>query len=95
MIAHGIVREVQGLLDMGYGPGSPGLKTIGYKEIVDYLTGKTGLEEAIFLIKRNTRRYAKRQMTWFRKMDGVQWIHYPYDIVGITDCIWRFLERTP
>ncbi len=91
MIERGIIREVRGLLEMGYGPGSPGLKTIGYKEIVEYLDGKTDLEEAVFLIKRNTRRYAKRQMTWFRKMGGVRWITYPYDIDQIIRDIQAFM----
>ncbi|MBN2225691.1 MAG: tRNA (adenosine(37)-N6)-dimethylallyltransferase MiaA [Deltaproteobacteria bacterium] len=91
MIARGIVRETREILERGYGPQSPGLSTIGYKEIVDYLAGKTDLEKAIFLIKRNTRRYAKRQMTWFRKMEGIRWIEYPYDIVRMIREIQHFI----
>ncbi len=92
MLASGIVREVEGLIGMGYGPQSPGLTTIGYKEIVDHLLGKLDLDQAVSLIKRNTRRYAKRQMTWFRKMDGVRWIEYPYDIERIIGEIRAFLS---
>jgi tRNA dimethylallyltransferase len=92
MIASGIVREVEGLLEMGYAPQSPGLSTIGYKEMVDCLSGKIDLQEAVFLIKRKTRRYAKRQMTWFRKMEGVRWVDYPYDVNGIVRVIRSFVS---
>lgn len=74
MIRNGLVEEVKKLLDEGldeeYGP----LKSVGYREIVDYLKGTYPLEEAERLITRNTRRYAKRQMTWFKKMNGLRWI---------------------
>ena len=52
------------------------LNTVGYKEIIAYLNGEYNLERAIELIKRNTRRFAKRQMTWFRKDESIEW----YDI---------------
>jgi tRNA dimethylallyltransferase len=94
MLADGIVGEVQRLLAMGYGPRSPGLASIGYREIVDHLEGRIGLEEAVVLIKRNTKRYAKRQMTWFRKMEGIHWVHYPYDTDLIVAEINRFLSHT-
>jgi len=51
------------------------LQTVGYKELLDYLDGKKDLEEAVALIKQNTRRYAKRQMTWFRKNESYEWFH--------------------
>jgi len=64
-------------------PGSPlpSMQAIGYKEISLYLNGKITLEEATGLIKRGTKRYAKRQFTWFRKEEGIQWV----DITGIYD----------
>jgi tRNA dimethylallyltransferase len=92
MIARGIFGEVEEVLAMGYGPGSPGLATIGYREIVEYLAGHIDREEAVFLIKRNTRRYAKRQMTWFRRMEGIRWVEYPYDADLIAAEIGRFLS---
>jgi tRNA dimethylallyltransferase len=72
MIEQGLLAEVRGLLST-WGPSAPGLKLIGYKEIADYLTEKTTLEEAVALVIRHTRQYAKRQRTWFRKDQEIQW----------------------
>jgi tRNA dimethylallyltransferase len=58
------------------------LKTVGYRELFDYFDGKTSLEQAIELIKRNTRRYAKRQFTWFARYPEIKWFH-PDDFVKI------------
>jgi tRNA dimethylallyltransferase len=58
------------------------LKTVGYRELFDYFEGKTSLEQAIELIKRNTRRYAKRQFTWFARYPEIKWFH-PCDFVEI------------
>ncbi|MDR3245704.1 MAG: tRNA (adenosine(37)-N6)-dimethylallyltransferase MiaA [Prevotellaceae bacterium] len=55
------------------------LKTVGYRELFDYFDGKTSLDEAIELIKRNTRRYAKRQLTWFARCPEIKWVH-PEDL---------------
>ncbi len=52
------------------------LQTVGYKELFDYFEGRSTLEEAVDLIKRNSRRYAKRQLTWFRREDGIHWIEH-------------------
>lgn len=65
MIARGWVDEVRSLLGM-FGPDAPGLRSIGYKELISHIRGEISLPQAIELIKRNTRRYAKRQMTWFQ-----------------------------
>ena len=73
MIREGLVEEVKQLLAQGVPNTATAMQAIGYKELVDYLEGRISLEEAIDLIKRNTRRYAKRQMTWFRRMDGITW----------------------
>lgn len=62
------------------------LKTVGYKEIFEFLDGKYGKEEAIRLLKRNSRRYAKRQLTWFKKDQDFTWFH-PEDLDGILDFI--------
>jgi tRNA dimethylallyltransferase len=77
MIGQGLVAEVGQLL--GRSPDRTPLQAIGYKEIVSHLRGDIPLEEAVRLVKRNTRRYAKRQYTWFRREEGIGWI----DITGI------------
>jgi len=73
MIQLGLVEEVKSILEMGYSADLNSLNTVGYKEIVAYLNGEYDLERAIELIKRNTRRFAKRQMTWFRKDENINW----------------------
>lgn len=72
MIEQGLLAEVRGLLK-AWGPAAPGLKLIGTKEIVAFLEGKTSLEGAIALVVKNTRQYAKRQRTWFKKDKDIQW----------------------
>lgn len=74
MAANGLVDEVKGLLAQGFRTGLTAPQAIGYKEIVAYLDGETSLDEAIELIKRSSRRYAKRQMTWLRSERDVHWI---------------------
>ncbi len=74
MIEAGLINEVQTLLKRGYDKNLNSLNTVGYKEIIEYLEGNISLEKAIELTKRNTRRFAKRQMTWFRKDKRIQWI---------------------
>jgi tRNA dimethylallyltransferase len=74
MIERGLVDEVKGLLEMGYDKYSVAMQALGYKEILWYLKGKATLEETINLLKRDTRRYAKRQMTWFRKIKNIIWL---------------------
>ena len=74
MIELGLVEEVRSLIRKGYDFRGPALKTVGYTELYNYLYGKYDLQEAIRLIKRNTRRYAKRQLTWFKRWRDVTWI---------------------
>lgn len=74
MIEQGLVEETKNILSMGYGKELNALNTVGYKEIIFYLEGEITLERAVELIKRNTRRFAKRQMTWFRKDSRILWI---------------------
>ncbi len=73
MISTGLVDEVKSVLSSGFSSELNSLNTVGYKEIIAYLKKEYDLERAIELIKRNTRRYAKRQMTWFRKDDRIKW----------------------
>ncbi|HEX5037101.1 MAG TPA: tRNA (adenosine(37)-N6)-dimethylallyltransferase MiaA [bacterium] len=76
MIEQGLLAETRALLER-WGPRAPGLQLIGYKEIVAYLSGKSSLEAAIALVLRNTRQYAKRQRTWFKKDREIQWFESP------------------
>lgn len=71
MLQDGLVEEVRSLLPYR---NLPALQTVGYKEIFSYLDGETSLEEALSLIQRNTRRYAKRQMTWWARDPEIRWI---------------------
>lgn len=71
--SQGLVEEVRGLLAAGLRESANALNALGYRETLAYLRGETTLDEAIALARRNTRRYAKRQWTWFRKEDGVTW----------------------
>ena len=74
MVSNGLVDEVKRLLDKGFRTGLTAPQAIGYKEIVAYLDGETTLDESVELIKRSSRRYAKRQMTWLRSERDVHWI---------------------
>lgn len=77
MIAQGLVDEVKGLMPWRK---HNALQTVGYKEIFEYLDGLCSLEDAVAKIKTNTRQYAKRQLTWFRKDPAVQWKHPDDDL---------------
>lgn len=74
MMEQGLVAEVERLLAQGYGPDLVSMQGLGYKEIAAYLTGQITLDEAVYLLKRNTRRFAKRQWSWFRHMKEIQWV---------------------
>lgn len=73
MFARGLVDEVRGLLARGVPADAPPFRALGYRHVIRHLEGALSLEEAAALTKTDTRHYAKRQMTWFRKMDGVAW----------------------
>lgn len=75
MLKEGLIEEVQGLLDMGCTREMVSMQGLGYKEIIDYLRGECSLEEAVYLIKRDTRHFAKRQLTWFRRERDVRWVN--------------------
>ncbi|HDK7156154.1 TPA: tRNA (adenosine(37)-N6)-dimethylallyltransferase MiaA [Clostridium botulinum] len=74
MMDKGLIEEVKKLESMGYTPDMQSMKGIGYKEILFYLKGDISLDEAIYLIKKGSRNYAKRQLTWFRKDKRSIWI---------------------
>ncbi|MBP7176093.1 MAG: tRNA (adenosine(37)-N6)-dimethylallyltransferase MiaA [Thermoclostridium sp.] len=71
MLQVGLVDEVKALLQKGYKPGSTAMQGLGYKEIIRYLEGEISLDEAVYILKRDTRHYAKRQITWFKAVKGI------------------------
>ncbi|MDZ4165468.1 MAG: tRNA (adenosine(37)-N6)-dimethylallyltransferase MiaA [Smithellaceae bacterium] len=73
MIASGLVEEVENLLARGYSPALRSMQSLGYRHMLNYLGGSWSLEEAIELMKRDTRHYAKRQLTWFRRDQEIRW----------------------
>lgn len=92
MIEAGLVEEAKSLLVKGYHPDLPALQTLGYKEIIAYLRGQLNLEEAVELLKRNTRRYAKRQLTWFKRDPRIVWWEVqPGKIQEISSAIARWM----
>ncbi len=74
MVAAGLVEEVRALVAAGYSPGKPPLSTIGYKQIAAYLRGEIALDDAIAQAKQESRRLAKRQLTWFRREPEIVWL---------------------
>lgn len=82
MVQNGLLQEIESLKNMGYTKDMVSMQGIGYKEILAYLDGECSLEEAIQKIKLNTRHFAKRQLTWFRREKNVLWVpkqEYQYD----------------
>ncbi|MDA0748083.1 MAG: tRNA (adenosine(37)-N6)-dimethylallyltransferase MiaA [bacterium] len=75
MISKGLLKEVQGLMEKGYRPGLNALNTFGYRELLEHLEGHLDLELAVMQIKQGSRRYAKRQMTWFRRRNALFWVN--------------------
>lgn len=74
MLDQGLVKEVQSILDKGYSPDLQSLQTVGYREVIAYLSGNMNYPEMEDKIKIQTRRYAKRQLTWFRRWKHAHWI---------------------
>ena len=75
MLSEGLVKEVQTLREMGYTKDMVSMQGLGYKEILSYLDGSCSLEEAVYIIKRDTRHFAKRQITWFKREPDVIWVN--------------------
>lgn len=95
MIENGLVKEVENILNSGYSKSLNALNTVGYKEIIQYLENEISLDRAIELIKRNSRRYAKRQMTWFNRDKRITWyqIHERDDITQVYDKIITTIQK--
>ena len=75
MMKQGLLDEVRALLDEGYDPGLVSMQGLGYKEFIPYFSGARSLEESVYILKRDTRHFAKRQLTWFRREKDVVWIN--------------------
>lgn len=73
MLAMGLVGEVRRLLDAGYNADAPGMRTVGYSEAIDHIMGRIDEVAMLDAIRQSTRRYAKRQTTWFKRVDVVEW----------------------
>lgn len=75
MAEQGLLTEVENLLALGYSSDLKPMQAIGYRHMVDYLAGRRNWEESLLVLARDTRRYAKRQLTWFRRDSGILWFH--------------------
>jgi tRNA dimethylallyltransferase len=92
MIKEGLIEEVEELIKMGYKRTLNSMQGIGYKEIADYLDGIITLDEAIELIKKRTRNYAKRQLTWFKRDERYKWIDVDEFTNSMTLCEWIYSD---
>ncbi len=96
MLGQGLVAEVTRLKETGCHGGMVSMQGLGYKEILEYLAGESTLDEAVYIIKRETRHFAKRQLTWFRREREVIWLNkpeYQYDEEKILEKILAVLSE--
>jgi tRNA dimethylallyltransferase len=93
MMEDGLIDEVKHLLEMGYSEKHRAMQALGYRPALDFLAGRINADEMIDALKRDTRHYAKRQLTWFRKDREMLW-HSPEDIDALAQRIGRFLETS-
>lgn len=96
MLADGLIDEVKRLKDMGYTKDMVSMQGLGYKEILSYLDGEITLDEAVYIIKRDTRHFAKRQLTWFKRERDVIWLekeNYSYDTELLLESILNTLKQ--
>jgi tRNA dimethylallyltransferase len=85
MLQTGLIEEVKNLISLGFADSLISMQGIGYKEILAYINNERTLEEAIEIIKRDSRRYAKRQITWFKRIKEIKW--FSIDNYGNTNNI--------
>lgn len=97
MISDGLVEEVRSILHRGIDPRTNALQTVGYKEVIDHLAGLITFERMVELIKQNSRRYAKRQLTWFRRDVRITWFPISTDeeILLVSDKIMNHFRDSP
>lgn len=102
MFRSGLVEEVRSLIEERFSPDSKGFEALGYRHVVAFLRGESSLDEAIELTRRDTRRYAKRQRSWFRREKNVRWIDSPGEapdtlalVVAILRGAWLGIDQPP
>lgn len=96
MLSDGLVEEVKALKEMGCTRDMVSMQGLGYKEILDYLGGEISLEEAVYILKRDTRHFAKRQLTWFKREKDVTWVEqgaFDFDRSRILDWLEADLKN--
>jgi len=92
MLTSGLLDEVKVLLKSGYSATIKPFQSLGYTQILSHLQGDLSLDEAVRVIKQNTKRYAKRQLTWFRKDSEIRWFTLPLKSFEINEEIKKFLK---
>ena len=96
MMEEGLLDEVDHLQKMGYTKDMVSMQGLGYKEILSYLDGEYSLEEAVYILKRDTRHFAKRQITWFKREHDVIWLEKPefdYDETKILNYMLKICKE--
>ena len=96
MLEEGLLEEVTSLRNRGYTKDMVSMQGLGYKEILDYLNGECSLDEAIYILKRDTRHFAKRQLTWFRRERDVIWVdknNYDHDEEKILEVMLSYVKE--
>ncbi len=96
MLAQGLLSEVEALKNMGCHKGMVSMQGLGYKELLSFLDGERTLPEAVSVLKRDTRRFAKRQLTWFRRERDVIWLdkqEFDYDTNAILERMVTILKE--
>ena len=97
-LAHGLIEETKHLLAQGYRRDSAAMKGLGYRQVAEHLAGEYDAAEMVRRFKRDTRHFSKRQMTWFRKEPGIQWLMIeesepvPHTTTRVIEQIDRFLN---
>jgi tRNA dimethylallyltransferase len=92
MVRAGLLEEVRALMARGYSPDLPSMRSLGYRHMTKVIGGEMEMSEAVRRFKRDTRRYAKRQYTWFNNQEKVEWITAPFGAEGILETIRAFLR---
>jgi len=92
MVRAGLLEEVRGLVARGYARDLPSMRSLGYRDMTKVIAGEMEMSEAVRLFKRDTRRYAKRQYTWFNNQEKVEWLAAPFRLGGILETIRAFLR---
>lgn len=95
MLAEGLLEELEDLLKKGYNEEMQALKAIGYKELILYLKGKLSFNDAVELLKKNTRHFAKRQITWFKRDPNIKWFYVDqYKKEELTTQVLNFIKSS-